>query len=184
MSILILYATTEGQTRKIARFCGRHLSERGLSTEILPLADATDIDLNAHDGVLVLASVHAGDYQPELGDFAQDYAAVLPLLPNAFLSVSLSAAGDDEDDWKGLEACVARMAEDTGWTPQEVVHVAGAFRFGEYNWLKTWAMRWIAAQKGVDASEGEDVEFTDWAALEAFLDRWTEGVAGGEVDSD
>ena len=179
MSILILYATTEGQTRKIARFCGRHLSERGLSTEILPLADATDIDLNAHDGVLVLASVHAGDYQPELGDFAQDYAAVLPLLPNAFLSVSLSAAGDDEDDWKGLTACVERMTEDTGWTPQEVVHVAGAFRFSEYNWFKTWAMRWIAAQKGTEVVSGEDVELTDWTALGSFLDGWAETVDRG-----
>ena len=39
MTVLIAYATTEGQTRKIARFCADRLIARGQSVEVLPLVD-------------------------------------------------------------------------------------------------------------------------------------------------
>ena len=47
MKILIAYGTTEGQTRKIARFCADHLIEQGHSVEILGAGDARDLFLLA-----------------------------------------------------------------------------------------------------------------------------------------
>ncbi len=171
MTVLILYATTEGQTRKIARNVQGYLAKRDMPSELMGFADAGQIDLSQYTGALLLASVHAGRYQQSLADFVSTHLTPLANLPHVFFSVSLSAAGDDPDDWAGLAHAVEVLTEATGWTPQKVEHVAGAFRFSEYNWFKTWAMRWIASQKKVDAT-GSDVEFTDWAALEQSVADW------------
>ena len=36
---------------------------------------------------------------------------------SGFISVSLSAAGENPDDWEGLEQCLARFEHETLWTP-------------------------------------------------------------------
>lgn len=174
--ILIVYASTEGQTRKVARFCTARLAEAGHAVELLPAADAEDTDPTEYDGAILAASVHLGHYQAELQGYARSHAGALNRIPTLFLSVSLSAAGDDPGDWQGLRDIVAAFEADTGWTPGDVVHVAGAFRFVQYNWLKSWAMRYVAAQRGQEVSGTEDREYTDWTALGATLDGWTAGV--------
>ncbi len=177
MKVLIAYGTTDGQTRKVARFCAYRLTEEGYSVELLPADDGDDIDPALYDAALIAGSVHAGGYQKPLVAFAERHADHLAAMPAAFLSVSLTAAGDDPDDWKGLEDVVAQFGEKTGWSPDPVIHVAGAFRFLEYDFFKSWAMRWIAAQKKMDIDPHVDTEFTDWNKLGRDVDDWLNGVA-------
>lgn len=172
MKILIAYASTEGQTRKIVQFCADYLSEEGHSVELLQAADALETDLTRFDAVLLAASVHAGKYQKPLVKLATQQAETLGRMNSAFMSVSLAAAGTDADDWKGLNDTVDRFAARTGWTPNEVMHVAGAFRFSEYDFFKSWAMRWIASQRDQEVDPHKDKEYTDWEALRTSLDDW------------
>jgi len=175
MRIAIIYATTEGQTRKIARFAADRLSGAGHMVELLTAEDAGDLDLARFDAAILAASVHISRYQQELVAFATAQATALSGLKTLFLSVSLAAAGDDREDWKGLGECVAKLTEETGWTPGQVEHVAGAFRFTQYDFFRSWAMRWIAAQKGQEVDPHVDQEYTDWQALAACLDDWVAG---------
>jgi menaquinone-dependent protoporphyrinogen oxidase len=179
MKILIVYATTEGQTRKVARFAFDRLAGAGHSVELIPAAEAGGLDPSAYAAVVVAGSVHAGRYQKELVAWATAEAAALSGIPSLLLSVSLTAAGEDAEDWKGLHGCVDRFAGETGWTPGRVEHVAGAFRFSEYDFFKSWAMRWIAAQKDESVRPGEDREYTDWEALGRVLEDWTAGLGAG-----
>jgi len=175
MKILIVYATTEGQTRKIARHAADHLADKGHAVELLPAEDAGEPDLARFDAALLAGSLHAGAYQASLRSFAKANAAGLGALKTLFLSVSLSAAGDNPDDHEGLEKCLEDFVAETGWTPARAHHVAGALRFTEYDFFRYWAMRWIASNRGQKVSGQEDVEFTDWAALESLLDDWAAG---------
>ena len=172
MNILIAYASTEGQTRKIARYAADYLIGQGHSVELVGAADAKDAELARFNAVLLAGSVHAGKYQKPLTALAKGKASALAQVRSAFLSVSLAAAGSDPADWEGLSDCVNRFAAKTGWTPPTVMHVAGAFRFSEYDFFKSWAMRWIAAQKDQKVSPDEDKEYTDWAGLKKTLDTW------------
>jgi menaquinone-dependent protoporphyrinogen oxidase len=172
MPVLILYATTEGQTEKIARFAADHLQKAGQTVDLIPLAGTKTVDLARYDRVILMASVHAGRYQGVFCDFVTAQRTALAQLPTLFLSVSLSAASDDSEDLDGIAACVDKMIAETGWTPGEVRHVAGAFRFTQYDFLKSWAMRWIAAKKDPQAGQGGDTEYTDWDALCRLLDAW------------
>ncbi|MFN3576229.1 MAG: flavodoxin domain-containing protein [Tabrizicola sp.] len=172
MYVLIAYATTDGQTRKIARFAADRLAGQGQAVELLNLEDAEGLDLSRFDAAILAGSLHAGGFQKSLSRFAAAARAELALMPTLFLAVSLSAAGQDAEDWAGLRKCLADFEMETGWTPGRVEHVAGAFRFSEYDFFRAWAMRRIADMKGETVEPGKDKEYTDWAALGATLDAW------------
>ena len=171
MKILIAYATTDGQTRKIARYCSDYLVNKGHSVELIPAQDAEPLDLARFDRAVLAGSLHAGGFQKDLHDLAEAHAAKLGEMGAVFLAVSLTAAGNDEEDWKGLHKCIARFEEETGWTPARTLHVAGAFRFSEYDFFRAWAMRRIAAERDETVDTSADKEYTDWAALAREMDR-------------
>jgi menaquinone-dependent protoporphyrinogen oxidase len=171
MKFLILYGTTEGQTRKIAEFAADRLKKQG---EYVTLAEAAqapwDLRPNEFDAAILAASLHAGAYQEPLIKYAQTHQARLNHMPSAFLSVSLSAAGREPDELKGIADCAERFKRETGWTPGEVHHIAGAFRFTEYDFFKRWVMRLIAWEKGVKVGPSQELELTDWDALTKIVD--------------
>jgi menaquinone-dependent protoporphyrinogen oxidase len=109
-------------------------------------------------------------YPRSIVRFAQAQRAALAAKPSGFLSVSLSAAGHDPDDWKGLDGCVRAFEQATGWKPARVHHVAGAFRYTAYGFLKRWLMRRIAEKKGAPTDTTRDHELTDWGDLARFAD--------------
>jgi menaquinone-dependent protoporphyrinogen oxidase len=172
MKILIAYATTDGQTRKIARRACDTLADAGVTVEMIPAEDAADIDLGRFDGAVLAGSVHIGGFQKALRRFAQTRAADLNAMPTLFLPVSLSAAGQDAEDWAGLEKIMAEFREATGWVPGRIEHVAGAFRFTEYDPFRGWAMRRIAAKKDPAVTPPENREYTDWGRLAEVLADW------------
>jgi menaquinone-dependent protoporphyrinogen oxidase len=178
MRFLIVYATTEGQTRKIAECIAGRLTAAG---EMVRLIDAAavppDLDPRAYDRAILAASVHASRYQTALEAFARSHAAALNAMSTAFISVSLAASGHDAGDWKGLAACVSDLQRRTGWTPASVHHVAGAFRYTQYNLLERWALRYIAWRKGGPTDISRDHEMTDWKAVEALAAQLSERAA-------
>ena len=170
MKLLIAYATTDGQTRKIARFAADWLVDAGHTVELLNVDDCEGLVLTRFDRAVLAGSLHAGGFQKALVGFAK--TPELVALRCLFLPVSLSAAGEDAEDWAGLRACVATFLAETGLQPERIEHVAGAFRFAEYDFFRAWAMRRIAAQKGEVVDPHGAKEYTDWARLRAVLVDW------------
>lgn len=182
MKIIVLYGTTEGQTRKIADFVTTRLKNRG---DVVAMIDATDVPadllLQDYDAAILAASLHVGAYQQPLAHFARKHAAALNAMPTVFLSVSLSAAGKDPEDLKSIAACADLLQKETGWTPGEVSHVAGAFRFAEYDFFKRWMMKVIAWERGMRTSGVIELELTDWDALGRIVDAFHERAAAARM---
>lgn len=178
MNLLLLYGTTEGQTGKIAGFVADHLVQQGHQAQLVNASDATRaVDPRDFDAVIIAASLHAGRYQSAVNHFVRDHLAAIDARPNALLSVSLAAAGDDEEDVEGLQKCVADFAYETGWMPNGIHHVAGAFRYTSYDFLKRWAMKYIAYRKGGPTDTSRDYELTDWDDLTRFVDSFVKDAA-------
>lgn len=171
MKILVLFATTEGQTRKIAEFIANHLEG-----DQVTLQDAADTralpDPKNFDAAILAASIHAGHYQSSIVHFAREHHARLDQMPALFISVSLSAAGNEPEDLKGIAQCAEKFKAETGWSKAEVLQVAGAFRFTKYDFFKSWVMRLIAKQKKVKVNPHEDLEFTDWPTLAGHIEAF------------
>ena len=93
MKVLIAYSTTEGQTRKIARFVSDRLIGKGHSVELWPAAEGTDVDVGTFDRAILAGSVHLESLQRELEVFASSQKDALGKIKTLLLTVSLSAAG-------------------------------------------------------------------------------------------
>lgn len=165
--LLIVYGTIEGQTRKIAQFLADEA--RGLSVTPTIYEASTlpaDIDMSRFGLVIVAASVHMERHQTAVADFVKQQRAVLEKVPSAFLSVSLSAAGDAEERSDAWEY-TRRFSNEVDWRPAVVRVIPGAVRFSEQDFFKRWAMKRVAKEKRL--SSDQDYEFTDWNELRRFL---------------
>ena len=178
MKLFIGYATNEGHTRKIARHAADRCTDAGHSVEVIALADALDTDLARFDGAVLGASVHVGQYQKALTEFAALHAKALKDIPTMMLSVSLAASGHDAEDWRGLESILSDFQTATGWTPGKVVQVAGAYKPEDYDIFRRFVMRRIIAAKDPDADLDRNKEYTDWASLDGLVDAWLDDVTG------
>jgi len=167
--VLIVYGTTEGQTRKIATFVAEACRKSGHAAD---LHDATmlpeKLDIEGFDHVIVAASLHREHHQAAVEHFIRANLLALQNVKTAFLSVSLSAAGDAEDQ-RAARACLNRFLLDLRWQPSTTLLVAGALRFTEYDFFKRWILKRIAADKGAPTDTSRDHEFTDWGGLERFV---------------
>lgn len=172
-TILLSYATSEGQTGKVAGRMADGLRARGHGVDLLelPAPHAPD-DLGAYDGVIVGGSIHVGRHQPALADFVRERREGLAARPTAFVQVCLSAAADDPDRRAEATRYVDEFREATGWEPDLVGVFGGALRFSEYGFLKRALMKRIAADATGDTDTSRDYEYTDWAAVEAFVDEF------------
>ncbi len=177
MKLFIGYASTEGQTQKIARHLMDRLVDQGHSIELLALDDVGLLDLARFDAAVLGASVHIGHYQSVFSDFTEAHADVLNAMPTLMLSVSLAAAGHDAEDWRGLETVLSDFTQATGWTPGQVVQVAGAYEPSKYDVFRRFVMRRIIAAKDPDADLDWDKEYTDWDVLNVQVDGWIAGHA-------
>ena len=188
MNILLIYGTTEGQTRKISETVKPELEKTG---HVVTLCDATThpVGPEGFDAVIVSASLHTGRYQAAVYDYIKKHHAMLNRMHSAFISVSLTAAGVDAEEWKELRAITNRFLTACQWKPCMTEYVAGALLFTEYDYFKKMVMRMIAKKEGRPATG--DTEYTDWNKLREFLknfiSQWTpapQTVAAAETDQE
>ena len=166
MRILIVYGTTDGHTAALAAFAAQALRNAG--HDVLTSPAAAGPPPSGFDAAIIAASLHAGHYQAPVIDYVRTHRAALSERPSAFVSVSLSAAGHDHEDWEGLEACVRRFEAATGWIPDAIHHAAGAFAFTRYGFLVRQLMKRIARKRGLQLDARRDYDLTDYEALRRF----------------
>lgn len=173
--ILVLYATREGQTRRIAEQVAANLTEKGLSVDLIDAHDIqARISLSAYSAAILAASVHVGKHESEMVRFVRRNRAQLQQLPTAFFSISLSQAGAQDtaapaERRQKAAADVNRMIQafvrKTQWQPTRVTAVAGALMYSKYGFFVRFIMKQIARHAGASTDTSRDHEFTDWASL-------------------
>ena len=176
MTVAIIYASTHGHTAKIVDRIADTMRKEGLDVKIAEVGEGAERLIRDCDAVLVAGSVHRGSHQPELVEFVRRHRHLLQERPSAFVSVSLTAADDGDAEMRGeTRRMVDEFVEDTGWTPDRTVTVAGSFQFSKYNPFERLVMRLVARQHGTEIDPWEDLELTDWKAVEQFAQesvRW------------
>jgi menaquinone-dependent protoporphyrinogen oxidase len=179
MRTLILYATRQGHTRRVAEHIAADLRARQIDVELRELkALPTPIDWSQYDWACLAASVHAGRHEPEMIAFVQRHRQALEQRRAVFISVTLSEAGAEDirkprETRQRAAADAQRMIDvfihETGWTPARVLPVAGALAYSQYNFIIRFVMKRIARKAGAPTDTSHDYEFTDWAALDRFV---------------
>jgi menaquinone-dependent protoporphyrinogen oxidase len=171
MNVLVLYSSTEGQTRKVAEWIASHVEAAGHQAALADMgAEGRGPSVPAFDTVIVAASVHQGYHQESAASFVTAHLAELEQKPSAFISLSLSAAMDGGQ--AEAQGYIDRFLETTGWRPRASLALAGAIRLSAYDYFERQVMKYIVMQKGVAHDLNVDYECTDWLALEKFVDSF------------
>jgi menaquinone-dependent protoporphyrinogen oxidase len=177
-SVLIVYGTTEGQTRKIAEFIANVLKARGIEVELVDsAADSAALVQPICVAAIVCGSVHRHRYQASVGHFVRSNQAWLAGIPTAFVAVSLTAARHDQRSREELRSTVESFCRKAGWAPTMVRHAAGALRYSRYHWLKRFLIQRVARKQGVDTDVSRDHEYTDWDDLTRFVGEFLAATA-------
>lgn len=170
-NVLIGYATSEGQTAKVAGAIGARLAALGHTV--------TEVDLDrsmpnpaGFDAVVLGGSVHVGWFQDKLRCYVAAYASRLNAMPSWFFAVSL-AEGIRKGEFTHEKALrqIQDFLGELQWEPREALSVGGALLYREYSWPKRLMMKQIVRKNGGDTDTSRDWEYTDWDAVHAFAGR-------------
>jgi menaquinone-dependent protoporphyrinogen oxidase len=176
MTVLVVFATIEGHTAKIAHFLDRELRRSGHEVALVDLSDDTrPVSFDGVSEVILAAPVHERRHPKPFEVFLAGRHDRLDGLRTLLISVSLSAAFED-----GLEEAneyVVELKMRTGFTPDAEVLVAGAVRPGSYDFFEAQIVRHVVLRDRAYEPGSSDHDFTDWEALSSsvasFLDAGT-----------
>ena len=185
--LAILYATREGQTRRIAERIAARIGSRGFAVDVLEVRRApADFDFRRYRAAVVAASIHIGRHEPEMLRFVRRHRKHLVRLPTMFISVSLSQAGAADANATArrrrsaaanVNRSIARFVHQTGWRPALVHPVAGALLYRQYGAIVRMMMRTISGFVGASTDTSRDHEYTDWRAVDGFADKFASQIA-------
>jgi len=166
--LLVLFASREGQTEKIARHIAAEAAHLGVDCEMGDLGGKASWDLSPYDGVIAGAPIHRGRFPDTLCEFARSRSPKLNQMRSAFFSVSLAAASKRAAERAEAERLGRAFLDDAGWHPTLIASFAGALRYSRYNVFVRWILKRIARAEGGDTDTRPDYEYTDWAQVTAF----------------
>jgi len=169
---LVLYATREGQTARVAGRIAEHLRAAGAEVSLVDAANtltADALELARFDRLVFGASMHAGGLEKELVDFVNDREDAIRRRARSLFVVLLSAAAKDaalREEWLGD---ARKKIEAQLRVPFEHVEmIAGALRYSKYPLPLRWMMRRIARKAGEDTDTSRDYEYTDWEQVRRY----------------
>ncbi len=169
MKILIVFGSTEGQTRKISQHARDHLAAQSHSVDVID-SENPDIhpEWDSYDGVIIAGSVHQERHQESLGNFVLAHSKQLEGRQTALISVSLAAA--TEDGRANAQRYVDRFKSATGFAPNHQLLLAGALRYSKYDYFKVEIVKHVVMKAAGNFEPTGEHEFTDWDALATFID--------------
>ncbi len=170
--VLIVFASSYGQTRRIAGRIAELLAKHDIEVDIVDARERKPFVRSARwDAVVVGASIIARGHQPTVRDFIMRNLDDLNAMPSAFFSVSASAGSVHAKNREAAATLRKDFLEEMGWHPSLDVSFAGAINFTEYNWLLRQYMKYAAKLNGGSTDTSRDHEYTDWNQVEDFASR-------------
>lgn len=174
----VFYATTDGQTERIAEHIAGRLRAGGFASVAMNVdsSEAREYDIRHTSGIVLAASLRKGRHQQSAEAFARAHRDRMEAVPSWFVSVSLSAASCNAEERQAAERLAQAFATTTGCRPWRTTCVAGALAYTRYSWLTRWMMRRIAEKEGGPTDTSHDHELTDWPALDVVTDAFARDV--------
>ncbi len=180
--MLLLYSSSEGQTRKVAAHVIEYLTVGGKETWIEDVENPRE-PMNAADyrAVVIVASVPLGQEARTMISFVRDYRKELMRLPTALLAISLVAASAEDPPHQQLRharsgAEVAKATDDFLWrasfTPSRILPIAGALLYTQQGRFVRFALQRIANAPSLELEGHPDFETIAWHRLDRFVDEF------------
>ena len=164
---LIIYSSTDGQTKKI---CLRiqSLLDQNISSKLVSLNDASKENLDKFERIIIGASIRYGKHKKELFEFINLNLDQITKKENAFFSVNV-VARKPEKNTPQTNPYMQKFLLNTLWKPDYLGVFAGKIDYPKYNFFDKQMIRlimWIT--KGPTDTSGI-YEFTNWDDVDSFV---------------
>jgi menaquinone-dependent protoporphyrinogen oxidase len=166
-SILIIYSTTDGHTRKICRRLQQVIEQQDHQVKLVSLDDEPHVDMADFDKVVIGASIRYGKHKPEVYDFILRNNQILDGKPNAFFSVNV-VARKPEKSQPETNPYLRKFLKQIPWQPRELAVFAGKIDYPKYSFRDRLIIRLIMWMTKGPTDPGTVKEFTNWEQVEAF----------------
>lgn len=185
MELTLVYASRFGQAKKIMLRLADQWTNLGLTCRLHSVAEVTREPerLSQAQAAVLGAPLYFGAFDAEFIQVAAQHHAHLNTIPSAFFVVCFAAGSPQATDQVEVIKLSRRFLRQTGWDPALTQGFAGALRYSQYGWFKKRFVHWIAKRAGVRSDIRQDLEMTDWAQVQAFGDRFVDGMLGKPIEN-
>ena len=165
-SLLIIYSSTDGQTKKI---CERiiNLSDEPSKIIIMSLDEATRIDISKYDKIIIGASIRYGKHSRELYKFIELNKEILNQKESTFFSVNV-VARKPEKNAPNTNPYIKKFLKISKWKPKKIAVFAGKVDYPKYGLIDKYIIKFIMFVTKGPTDTTQSYEFTDWAKVEVF----------------
>ena len=169
-SICIVYATVDGQTRRICESLKDVIESHGHQVDLVAIERAQSLELASYDKVVVGSSIRYGKHHPLVAGFVDRHVDVLDSKPNAFFSVNIVARKPDKNRAE-TNPYVRKFLGQIRWRPKVVDVFAGRLDYPRYGRFDRMMIRLIMLVTHGPTDPTTVTEFTDWTRVGAFGER-------------
>ena len=165
--ILIIYSSTDGQTRKISESMQQTLQAENVIVKLVSISTVCADNLKQSDVVVIGASVRYGKHKKEVFEFVLQHKALLTRIPTAFFSVSLIARKSNRDTPE-TNPYIKKFMVAADWTPTLSAVFAGKLNYPKYGFLDRLMIRLIMYLTNGPTDPNVVKEYTDWSKVTDF----------------
>lgn len=169
--VLIAYSTVDGHTLKISSRLKEILEQSGHLAALAEIDDTTRIEADSFDQFVIGASIRYGKYRPALFRFIEFNRQALESRPSAFFSVNLVARKEGKDTPETNPYIRKTFGQNTSWVPDQMAVFAGKVDYARYGFWDRQIIRFIMLLTHGPTDRTACIEYTDWAAVDAFATR-------------
>jgi len=178
MHILILYASLEGQTAKIASHIAQVLRNKDHKVTYQTVDNLpADFDLGVFDAAIIAGSIHMSHYSKLLTKFVKQHIDILNSIPTALITVCMAIHSKIPESRLEASRFGATLSKETGWHPTLKATFAGAVKYTQYNFITRFIMKKISQKEGGSTDTSHDHEYTDWEAVARFAEQFARKIS-------
>ena len=165
---LILYSTTDGQTKRICEYIKKWLKNRTV-IDVIELKNNLNIPVKTYDEIIIGASIRYGKHKKEVFDFINKNKLILDKKNNAFFTVNV-VARKSEKNTPTTNPYMKKFLDTVDWKPNKLEVFSGRIDYPNYRFFDKQIIRLIMFLTKGPTNTSESYEFTDWSRIKMFAE--------------
>ena len=170
MNSLIIYSSTDGQTKKICETI-KNSSINKKSYEIVPLEEAFNIRIENYDRIIIGASIRYGRHSQKIYKFIKNNKDILEKKKSAFFSVNVVARKPEKNSPE-TNPYIIKFLKKSSWQPKKLGVFAGKIDYPKLNFINKNVIRLIMLITNGPTNTNNVYEFTDWQSVKKFTNEF------------
>ena len=172
MNSLIIYSTTDGQTKKICEIIKKNSTNKNFF-EVISLEEAFHKDIEKYDKIIIGASIRYGRHSAKVYEFIERKKNTLNKKKSAFFSVNV-VARKPEKSTPETNPYIRKFLKKSSWVPKKLGVFAGKIDYPKLGFINKSVIRLIMFITSGPTNINNTYEFTDWHNVKKFINEFDE----------